>query len=684
MTPEISNCGSLRRPVLLTVACLVGFFALAAHRNNAAAQTSIDQLRALHSDAPLPESAWADISELLQQALEQDEWGTLVGQCEHYRPIFQDYSLYGAGTLMTDYLDYRGYFFGSCGEGAFRRFQKRGARADLVNATTSLRIAGESAPDPFRTYLLGMALDHLSRSGLRDEAASWELESEALWTMWQAIELHARELERPHVLNAVATPAVAMGLYLLRRIASSFESHGDKPERVIEMVPLVRIVADRFRYFNSGQNDTERVQRERAPGRSPAGSTLDSRFSYRLVLLEIGEQVEPEQVDYFSEYYASLGQVAKGLFWATYYNDENPVAGIHRWLGLQFRDLYYKEIDNGNLFVAEQLFDQSRSCFVTARKYVGRSLSPADAETVGTRHGKPGDANPANTLAEVELLLQQAELELWYGVSGEGFRGDRDRKISMAEAAFSNIRAAAELVQGFVPGLNEKLLELPHGCISGELDKTEILIMQVRSRYAELLGDLVATLTNSHLPRDQISRRIVALQANLDLPFYFKDKEDIYVLIGRETAAQGRQKDGLDLALRGFKLLLKRGRKPFATWLTADRAREMPEPTCLVWKMIVSGDESLGPPASGLLGGKCEVALNYLRLLQQYKQLDQLNSLLEAMRNPALQQKGQRYEHFNDVVCDLSEFPGHRPRANDEEDQEGNAGAVDSEEEGAE
>ena len=160
----------------------------------------------------------------------------------------------------------------------------------------------------------------------------------------------------------------------------------------------------------------------------------------------------------------------------------------------------------------EQYFDQARSAFESARKNVGWGLyktagangrqsnkktkvgaKPSSKKVVrnGTKgRGKirPQLSGP-DRLARAEILMQRAELELFYGQQGTQAPC---RRLSMRESAFSDIRTAAELATAQGKAATRRAGKLKEGCI--RLTPDETLALRIRFRYGDVLAALMVEL----------------------------------------------------------------------------------------------------------------------------------------------------------------------------------------------
>ena len=204
------------------------------------------------------------------------EWGKLFCLCQAYEIVFEDFKSHADGLPYQKYRRFRGLFHGACGEGAFRLYERTHEPAKLLAAVRQLSISRKAEKDPVRIFLLGKALEHLARSKHRGEAG-WDTEIKAYWTIWEAFNLLTTRAGTPDVINgqSAAGAALPVGRHLLQRLMTAAESNTHQPGRVHELVPLMRITADRFRYLNQGEAPV------RARGRGKDGPQLDRRFDVR-------------------------------------------------------------------------------------------------------------------------------------------------------------------------------------------------------------------------------------------------------------------------------------------------------------------------------------------------------------------------------------------------------------------
>jgi len=703
------------------------------------AYVSVDQLGAHSPDSPRPTTALQVVEEMHRSG----NWFATGWQCEQFMPVFGDFHSYGDGLTSTQYKARKTGFLARCGEAAYRSFEGSGRLSDLEDTIEFLAGVGDH-PNCWRAvFLLGVARVNAAQAGASDEHGSWSLEVQGFWTMWKAAKLLSARGEREFLKDVrdkdvggsedslcgegislavlagdkdISIPGtkfpagaeVPVTVLLMRRLMHAVQRHTDNPDKIIELLPLMRLVSDRLRYFHESGARRERTAtgeirtRERGEGRGgSAGDSevIDSRFDYKpLTVAALGGRgapppgsVGPDVVN-LASHYADLAEEASGLLFATFYNDENPAVGVHRLLGLRFATMYRDEMtkpDSGeghrNLAMAERYHDLARSCLKTAIKNVGRGLSRDGIEAntndlVDSDSDMPSGLDSdsdADRLARAELHLLLAEIEFDYGQAriGKSFDALRpERRLPMLEAAFTNARAAAKYAEDLGMNLDKPGPEdvddegqKPDGeCFN--LPPSDTFKLRVRREYGVILNRLLVVLDTAQqeelpgITQAQRSNRIAELLVDVqDIPFYYLNKEDHLLLIAFHLLARsGGQRDseeGLNVAKGSFDLLVDTSLSPLLVWALPNRH---PSLDGEVW-----GDEEGGPcevrqvrlapggieSESSQYSDRCELVAEYLALLKKTGEYDQLRQAIHFMKEPEFAREGERYSVFNLDTC---------------------------------
>lgn len=694
----------------------------------------IDALSVHAVDVPRPTAALKLVEDLHMTG----NWAGTTWQCHQLLPVFSDFHSYGDGLALAGYGARKIGFLARCGEAAYRSFEGSRKLQDLRHAIDLLAGVG-AHPDCWRAaYVLGVAKGVAAESGELDSEESWLLEIDGLWTIWQAAKLLSARGERPYIphvedkdtessLENLCGPRFSLSALeggdevsvagtklpagaempvtalLMRRLMLSVQRHSDRPGRLLELLPLMRLASDRLRYYHNSDAKPERTatgeipSRERGDGRggsADAQTALDPKFDYKNLAGGTGGGTAPATTTSKTDprdlphYYRGRALQGSGLFYATYYNDENPAVGVHRLLGLNFAAMYRQEMakpDSGeggrDLALAERFHDLGRSCLQTALKNVGRGFGSAADEEGGQDDGEPerkSDSEPlVDRLAKAELHLLLAELDFDYGQAriGKSFDSLRpERRLSMLEAALTNIRAAVKYVEpmGFdvVDEQQDSAASSEPGTAAAcvQLPPLEVLKLRIRREYGVILNRLLVVLDTAQdeellgVTRAQRSKRMADLLVDVqDVPFYYLNKEDHLLLIAphilARSSGQRDRREGLDVAKRGFDQLIEASLNPILIWALPRRhpsldgeewGDESGEP-CQIRRISVApkGRES----ETSLYSDRCELLGEYLGLLKRTGEYDQLRQTLHFMSAPEFTQEGKRYAVFNLETC---------------------------------